>query len=220
MPPAAAKAATLTPTGKQQATPSPGEATGCPGDTDTSEAALNTTLEALRSTGCRVTRTAERPDLRLRSTVEPGAAADARARSRRRSTASPACSKGSPWPSCARFGRGAAQPPASARSTRARMRLTISRRSWATRPGCQTATSGSGECGRLGRSDVDRHRAVRSPNVRLRCLWTDFPQWIIGSTKCVGRWRRGPQRGDRRKERMPWLACQATSRSPTVIHRS
>ena len=70
-PRATAKAATSTPTGKQQATPSP--ARRLSSDTDTSAAALNTTLEALRSTGRRVTRTADRPDLRLRSTAEPGA---------------------------------------------------------------------------------------------------------------------------------------------------
>ena len=70
-PRAAAKAATSTPTGKQQATPNP--ARRLSNDTDTSAAALNTTLEALRSTGHRVTRTADRPDLRLRSAAEPGA---------------------------------------------------------------------------------------------------------------------------------------------------
>ena len=66
-----AKAATSTPTGKQQATPSP--ARRLSDDTGTSAAALNTTLEALRSTGRRVTRTADRPDLRLSSSAEPGA---------------------------------------------------------------------------------------------------------------------------------------------------
>ena len=70
-PRATAKAATSTPTGKQQTTPSP--ARRLSSDTDTSAAALNTTLEALRSTGRRVTRTADRPDLRLRSSAEPGA---------------------------------------------------------------------------------------------------------------------------------------------------
>jgi hypothetical protein len=68
---ATAKAATSTPTGKQQATPIP--ARRLSSDTDASAAALNTTLEALRSTGRRVTRTADRPDLRLKSTAEPGA---------------------------------------------------------------------------------------------------------------------------------------------------
>jgi hypothetical protein len=70
-PRATAKAATSTPTGKQQTTPSP--ARRLSSDTDTSAAALNTTLEALRSTGRRVTRTTDRPDVRLRSSVEPGA---------------------------------------------------------------------------------------------------------------------------------------------------
>ncbi|MCU0501925.1 MAG: CapA family protein, partial [Anaerolineae bacterium] len=70
-PRATAKAATSAPTGKPPATPSP--ARRLSSDTDTSAAALSTTLEALRSAGRRVTRTADRPDLRLRSTAEPGA---------------------------------------------------------------------------------------------------------------------------------------------------
>jgi poly-gamma-glutamate synthesis protein (capsule biosynthesis protein) len=70
-PRATAKAATSIPTGKPPATQSP--ARRLSSDTDTSAAALSTTLEALRATGRRVTRTADRPDLRLRATAEPGA---------------------------------------------------------------------------------------------------------------------------------------------------
>ena len=70
-PRATAKAATSTPAEKQQATPNPVRRLSS--DTETSAAALNTTLEALRSTGRRVTRTEDRPDLRLISTAEPGA---------------------------------------------------------------------------------------------------------------------------------------------------
>ena len=164
-PRATAKTATSTPTGKQQATPSP--ARRLSSDAETSADALNTTLEALRSTGRRVTQTADRPDLRLRSTAEPGALlmherilvpvdrfstmlegislAELRA-----------CMDGKRQ--LTRLHYDLSEPGHTGRSHGDPGRTRLSR---------QTAAGRSGERGRLGRSDVDRHHAVRSPECPL-----------------------------------------------------